>query len=63
MCFIMNFFYFYDVVGNNLIVIVNVEDRENVWIGEVFVEYVVISMLLKVRGFIVVNIDYMSVGV
>ncbi|VBB73513.1 Putative DNA repair protein rad16 [Podospora comata] len=59
---ITNLLHSYDAAGNNLIVIVNAEDRENAWIGEALAEHAAISMSPKARGLTVVNTDYTSVG-
>ncbi|EON99095.1 putative dna repair protein [Phaeoacremonium minimum UCRPA7] len=57
-----NLLHSYDAAGNNLIVIVNAEDRENGWIGEALAEHAAISMSPKARGLTVVNTDYTNVG-
>ncbi|KAK3938405.1 hypothetical protein QBC46DRAFT_390252 [Diplogelasinospora grovesii] len=59
---ITNLLHSYDAAGNNLIVIVNAEDRENGWIGEALAEHAAISMSPKARGLTVVNTDFTSVG-
>ncbi|KAK7740706.1 DNA repair protein RAD16 [Cytospora paraplurivora] len=57
-----NLLHSYDAAGNNLIVIVNAEDRENNWIGEALAEHAAISMAPLARGLTVVNTDYTNVG-
>lgn len=57
-----NLLHSYDAAGNNLIVIVNAEDRENNWIGEALAEHAAISMAPMARGLTVVNTDYTNVG-
>jgi DNA excision repair protein ERCC-4 len=52
----------YDAAGNNLIVVVGAEERENGWIGEALAEQAAISMAPRARGLSVVNTDLMSVG-
>jgi hypothetical protein len=52
----------YDAAGNNLIVVVGADERENGWIGEGLAEHAAISMSSKARGLSVVNTDLMSVG-
>ncbi|KAK1758558.1 hypothetical protein QBC47DRAFT_358396 [Echria macrotheca] len=59
---VTNLLHSYDAAGNNLIVIVNAEDRENAWIGEALAEHAAISMSPKARGLTVVNTDFTSVG-
>ena len=59
---VTNLLHSYDAAGNNLIVIVNAEDRENGWIGEALAEHAAISMSSKARGLTVVNTDFTSVG-
>lgn len=57
-----NLLHSYDAAGNNLIVVVNAEDRENNWIGEALAEHAAISMAPLARGLTVVNTDYTNVG-
>ncbi|KAK3393063.1 hypothetical protein B0H63DRAFT_457273 [Podospora didyma] len=57
-----NLLHSYDAAGNNLIVIVGAEDRENAWIGEALAEHAAISMTPKARGLTVVNTDFTSVS-
>ncbi|KAI5921886.1 DNA repair protein [Camillea tinctor] len=57
-----NLLHSYDAAGNNLIIIVGAEDRENGWIGEALAEHAAISMAPKARGLTVVNTDFTSVG-
>ncbi|KAH6662208.1 DNA repair protein [Plectosphaerella plurivora] len=59
---VTNLLHSYDAAGNNLIIIVGAEDRENAWIGEALAEHAAISMSPKARGLTVVNTDYTSVG-
>ncbi|KAF7557520.1 hypothetical protein G7046_g6006 [Stylonectria norvegica] len=59
---VTNLLHSYDAAGNNLIVIVGAEDRENGWIGEALAEHAAISMSPKARGLTVVNTDFQSVG-
>lgn len=57
-----NLLHSYDAAGNNLIVIVGAEERENSWIGEALAEHAAISASPKARGLTVVNTDFQSVG-
>ncbi|KAF5530520.1 DNA excision repair ERCC-4, partial [Fusarium phyllophilum] len=57
-----NLLHSYDAGGNNLIVIVAADERENGWIGEALAEHAAISMSPKARGLTVVNTDFQSVG-
>ncbi|KAM7221044.1 hypothetical protein V8F06_003606 [Rhypophila decipiens] len=59
---VTNLLHSYDAAGNNLIVVVNAEDRENAWMGEALAEHAAISMSPKARGLTVVNTDFTSVG-
>ncbi|CVK91028.1 probable MUS-38 protein, involved in nucleotide excision repair [Fusarium mangiferae] len=57
-----NLLHSYDAGGNNLIVIVAADERENGWIGEALAEHAAISISPKARGLTVVNTDFQSVG-
>ncbi|CAG8973209.1 hypothetical protein HYALB_00006378 [Hymenoscyphus albidus] len=59
---ITNLLHSYDAAGNNLILLVGADDRENGWIGEALAEHAAISMAPICRGLSVVNTDAMSVG-
>ncbi|PBP19263.1 MUS38-like protein [Diplocarpon rosae] len=59
---VTNLLHSYDAAGNNLILLVGADDRENGWIGEALAEHAAISMSPKARGLRVVNTDLMSVG-
>ncbi|KAI1079568.1 DNA repair protein [Whalleya microplaca] len=59
---VTNLLHSYDAAGNNLIVIIGAEDRENAWIGEALAEHAAISMAPKARGLTVVNTDFTSVA-
>lgn len=59
---VTNLLHSYDAAGNNLIIIVGADDRENGWIGEALAEHAAISMSVRARGLSVVNTDLMSVG-
>lgn len=59
---ITNLLHSYDAAGNNLIVVVNTEDRDNNWIGEALAEHAAMSMSPAARGLTVVNTDYTNVG-
>jgi DNA excision repair protein ERCC-4 len=59
---VTNLLHSYDAAGNNLILVVGADERENGWIGESLAEHAAISMSSKARGLSVVNTDVMSVG-
>ncbi|KUJ23551.1 DNA repair protein [Mollisia scopiformis] len=59
---VTNLLHSYDAAGNNLILVVGADDRENGWLGEALAEHAAISMAPKARGLSVVNTDVMSVG-
>jgi len=49
-------------VGNNLVVVVGADERENGWIGEALAEHAAVSRTPAARGLSQVNTDMMSVG-
>ena len=59
---VTNLLHSYDAVGNNLVVVVGADDRENGWIGEALAEHAAISRAPAARGLSQVNTDMMSVG-
>ncbi|KAI1854252.1 hypothetical protein JX266_001393 [Neoarthrinium moseri] len=59
---VTNLLHSYDAAGNNLVIVVGAEDRENAWIGEALAEHAAISMSPKARGLAVVNTDFTSVA-
>lgn len=59
---VTNLLHSYDAVGNNLIILVGANERENVWIGEALAEHAAVSQAAKARGLSLVNTDLMSVG-
>ncbi|GAP91846.2 putative DNA excision repair protein ERCC-4 [Rosellinia necatrix] len=59
---VTNLLHSYDAAGNNLIIVVGAENRENAWIGEALAEHAAISMAPKARGLTVVNTDFTSVA-
>ncbi|MCJ1476044.1 hypothetical protein MMC13_004709 [Lambiella insularis] len=59
---VTNLLHSYDVVGNNLIVVVGADERENGWIGEALAEHAALSRAPLARGLSQVNTDMMSVG-
>ncbi|KAF4630936.1 hypothetical protein G7Y89_g7206 [Cudoniella acicularis] len=59
---VTNLLHSYDAAGNNLILLVGADDRENGWIGEALAEHAAISKAPRARGLSVVNTDVMSVG-
>ncbi|TVY48242.1 DNA repair protein rad16 [Lachnellula cervina] len=59
---VTNLLHSYDAGGNNLILVVGADDRENGWLGEALAEHAAISQAPRARGLNVVNTDLMSVG-
>lgn len=59
---VTNLLHSYDAAGNNLIIVVGAEDRENAWMGEALAESAAISMAPKARGLTMVNTDFTSVA-
>lgn len=57
-----NLLHAYDAAGNNLVLLVGADDRENGWIGESLAEHAAVSNAQKARGLSLVNTDMMSVG-
>lgn len=59
---VTNLLHSYDAAGNNLIIVVGAEEKENAWIGEALAEHAAISNTPRARGLTVVNTDFTSVG-
>ena len=59
---VTNLLHYYDAAGNNLVLLVGADERENGWIGESLAEHAAISNSSKARGLSLVNTDNMSVG-
>ncbi|KAF2722216.1 DNA repair protein [Polychaeton citri CBS 116435] len=59
---VTNLLHSYDAAGNNLVLLVGADERENAWIGEALAEHAAISGSPKCRGLQLVNTDSMSVG-
>lgn len=59
---VTNLLHAYDAAGNNLILLVGADERENIWIGEALAEHAAVSRAAKARGLSLVNTDLMSVG-
>jgi DNA excision repair protein ERCC-4 len=59
---VTNLLHSYDAAGNNLIILLGADERENQWIGESLAEQAAVSMATKARGLSLVNTDLMNVG-
>ncbi|KAJ5994175.1 hypothetical protein N7451_009899 [Penicillium sp. IBT 35674x] len=59
---ITNFLHFHDAAGNNLVLVVGADDRENEWIGEALSEHNDRSKSPLARGLKVINTDKASVS-
>ena len=59
---VTNLLHSYDAVGNNLVVVVGADERENGWIGEALAEHAAISRTPAARGLSSINTDTVSVG-
>ena len=60
---ITNLLHSYDAAGNNLILVVGADDRENNWIGESLAEHATLSGAgARCRGLGLINTDLVSVG-
>ncbi|RJE19189.1 DNA repair protein [Aspergillus sclerotialis] len=58
---VTNLLHFYDAAGNNLVLVVGADDRENEWIGEALAEHYAISKTPFARGLKVINTERASV--
>ncbi|KAL2830245.1 putative DNA repair protein RAD1 [Aspergillus cavernicola] len=58
---ITNLLHFCDAAGNNLVLLVGADDRENEWIGEALAEHYAISKTPLARGLKVINTDRATV--
>ncbi|RFU33567.1 hypothetical protein B7463_g2808, partial [Scytalidium lignicola] len=59
---VTNLLHSYDASGNNLILIIGADERENGWIGEALAEHAAISNSPVCRGLTVVNTDSVTVA-
>ena len=59
---VTNLLHSYDAAGNNLVVVVGADPRENRWIGEGLAEHAAVSRAPLARGLTVVNTDVTNVG-
>ncbi|MCJ1310312.1 hypothetical protein MMC25_003974 [Agyrium rufum] len=59
---VTNLLHSYDAIGNNLIVVIGADERENGWIGEALAEHAAVSRSPMARGLSQVSTDLMSVG-
>ncbi|KAI9804998.1 MAG: hypothetical protein M1833_006301 [Piccolia ochrophora] len=59
---VTNLLHSYDAAGDNLVVLVGADERENGWIGEALAEHAAISRSPKARGLSLINTDSVSVG-
>jgi DNA excision repair protein ERCC-4 len=58
---VTNLLHSYDAAGNNLVVVVGAEERENYWIGEALAEQATVSKSSMARGLRMINTDTTSV--
>ncbi|EED19385.1 DNA repair protein RAD1, putative [Talaromyces stipitatus ATCC 10500] len=58
---VTNLLHAFDAAGNNLIIVVGADDRENEWIGEALAEHYAISKTPLARGLKVINTDRATV--
>ncbi|KAJ5180065.1 hypothetical protein N7492_003275 [Penicillium capsulatum] len=58
---ITNFLHFHDAAGNNLVLVVGADDRENEWIGEALAEHSGVSKSPLARGLRVINTEKATV--
>ncbi|KAL1993745.1 hypothetical protein VTN49DRAFT_2414 [Thermomyces lanuginosus] len=58
---VTNLLHTYDAAGNNLVLVVGADDRENEWIGEALAEHYAISKTPLARGLKVINTDKATV--
>lgn len=59
---ISNLLHYYDAAGNNLVIVIGAEERENAWLGEALAEHAAISNSSRARGLTLVQTELMSVG-
>lgn len=59
---VSNLLHSYDAAGNNLVLLIGADERENGWLGEALAEHAAVSGSPKCRGLQLVNTDLMSVG-
>ncbi|KAJ6145844.1 hypothetical protein N7470_009739 [Penicillium chermesinum] len=59
---ITNLLHFYDAAGNNLVLVVGADERENEWIGEGLAELSAMNKSTVARGLKVINTDKASVA-
>ncbi|CAZ86654.1 unnamed protein product [Tuber melanosporum] len=52
----------YDAVGNNLVLLIGADDRENGWLGEALAEHAVRSGTPEARGLKIINTEVASVS-
>ncbi|CAG7966513.1 unnamed protein product [Penicillium nalgiovense] len=58
---ISNLLHFYDAAGNNLVLVVGADERENEWIGEALAEHYATSKSPLARGLKVINTEKATV--
>ncbi|KAF2404451.1 DNA repair endonuclease XPF [Trichodelitschia bisporula] len=59
---VTNFLHSCDAAGNNLILIIGADDRENEWIGESLAEHATISRAPKCRGLTIVSNEAVTIA-
>lgn len=59
---VANSLHAYDTAGNNLILIIGADERENDWLGESLAERAAVSMAPKAKGLTLVTTDLMTVA-
>jgi len=58
---VTNLLHSYDAAGNNLVILVGADDRENGWIGEALAEHAAMSESSVCRGLSMIRTDLMTV--
>ncbi|KAJ5894927.1 hypothetical protein N7495_006618 [Penicillium taxi] len=59
---ITNLLHFYDAAGNNLVLLVGANNRENDWIGEALAEHYAVSKSPNARGLKVINTEKATIS-
>lgn len=59
---VANLLHSYDAAGNNLVIVVGADERENDWLGESLAEHAATSNAPKCRGLTLVQTELMTVG-
>lgn len=59
---VTNLLHTYDAAGNNLVIVIGADERENEWLGEAIAEHAAVSRAPRARGLTLVQTELMTVG-